>query len=250
MVEFAYSLVDDSPIDGEMYWVRAAADEIHDYTRANEPLLIVPGRSQTFNVLRTLQGLPRYPLVGEPSRVYYRKGEIGGDAVDLDAGDDYEIVADGKVMSFAAKHEGRQIHVDGDAGWGRSGSLGMIEALLAQGERVLPASGLSVPGAGAVLRIGVELMLVTAERADGNFDVTRGIAGTSAAEHASGETVARVRAPDLLEAAARGIASALKVRNKEPGRGAARPVQVQSGFRLVRTDPLAVFRRDLDEYRR
>ena len=274
MADVAYSLASESAVDGDMFWLRAAADEIHGYTRAEEPLLLLPGRSQSFPVLRNCRGLPRYPLSGTPSLVWYVKSD-GESTESLEAGDDYQIGSDGSVLRFDAKHIGREIHVRGDAGFGRRETLGFLHAaesstgadvrIYGSADRTdaddpaAPASLIPNDARGMVIQIGSELMLITSERQERQnedseteyyWKADRGIGGTIAASHALNDVAYRVRVPYLLEAAARGIARALRVRDSEPGRGVARPVQVQQGYRLVRTDPLAAFRRDLQRFRR
>ena len=160
----------------------------------------------------------------------------------------YVVIENGRAIRFASKFVEHEVHVVGDAGWGYTEMLGPLGSALNADVTTL-AQTADEPGAGAVLRIDDELLLVTAAAND-NWTISRGVGGTTRVEHDAGTMVWRVRPPELLEAAARGIAASFKVREKEPGRGVSRAVPVQDGFRLVRTDPLAAFRRDLDEYRR
>lgn len=235
---FSYSALPNKPeaavtID-ELF---AAADEIHRYCRLEEPVVRMP-RTQRVWADRGCRAFVHYPL-GDTFTVTDDDDDIT---------DDCEQVAP-RLLAVPKDSRSRWLNVEGESGWGYTEEAEAFTSALAADQDEITVASASPIKTGWVLRLGDEMMVVV-DRADTTITLLRGAGGTAAAAHeadASG-VLSRVRPPALLEQAALGIARFISVRAHEPSRGVARPIQVQDGHRLVRSDPLATFRPDLQLY--
>jgi len=240
-MRFAYSALPDSGDNVTLQTLYSAADEIHRFCRIDGPIMVAP-RTQRVWVGHNCKSWVHYPIDGDFT-------VMDGDT---DISDDSTMITD-RLLLVPEKNSQRYLTIEADAGWGKQEELGHfggeVPWSFEHDRDILSATNAGDHvSVGYVLRIQDELMIVDEIEGE-DVHVLRGVAGTTPVDHqGAGVFVHRVRAPALLEDAADGIAKSLAVRRGEPGRGVARSVQVQSGFRLVRTDPLAAYRPDLLEY--
>ena len=226
----------------------AASDEIHRYCKLDESLLLWR-RSQRVRV--TSRGLvflhfPMRSLLG-----LFTFSVRDADGVEIK--DEVTMIST-RLLQVPLRYCLQYLIVKALSGWGYEAGLIHVVSpkvpsptLFDLPFDILKAQTPEIDGLGFVVRVDDEMMLVVDEDTD-NWKLARGIGGTTAVEHSRYSVFYQLQAPPLLEDAAIGIARSLAVRKKEPARGVARHVTVPDGERLVRTDPLAAFRADLQTY--
>ena len=274
---FSYCLLDDvNSDDVELFDLYVATEKIDNHCYSEEPLPILPLRTQRVWVSYTGLSLMRYPLEGNIIGASYVDSNNKVKFVDLtDSKDKPTVRSSGRLIQWQDKHIGKYMHIVADAGWGYHETLGYQHAELDSsvddivflgGKHVSTTSDpaavvenfLPEKAIGMVLRMDSELMLVTSDRkerpAHGDateyyYEVLRGTAATTPTEHDADTLVKRVVPPPVLEDAARGIAATIAARSGNPVGRRGRSQVTQDGDRPRRSDPFDQWLTELDEYK-